>query len=326
MNTDYRYHLDATRGTSHKYTCPNPKCLGKKSFRRYVDEQGNELGDECGICDHINSCGYHLPPREFFKLHPELQKDWRLNHPLPDNWSAIGRRSTRNDSSQVVQQQNIEEKAFTLDRSLVDRSRSNESLFVSWVVHNVAPHYKFSTELVFRVLDDYQLGEDRQHRVVFWLIDQQGRVRSGKMMEYGIDGHRMKSFDWVHSALMRCNQLDGNAWELRQCLFGEHLLDTYPSKEIGLVESEKSAIICSLFYPDMLWLATGSCQNLNVERVSPLIGRKVKVYPDSGEFHKWFNEMVKTSGIHFDITSRFERYPSNTDIADILLADLYAVH
>lgn len=46
-------------------------------------------------------------------------------------------------------------------------------------------------------------------------------------------------------------------WELPQCLFGEHLLKKYPNKTVALVESEKTAIICSALMPDYIWLATG---------------------------------------------------------------------
>lgn len=65
-----RFHLPKK---GRKHTCP--QCGGRKSFRRYIDEEtGKELDEKCGICDHVNRCGYHYPPRELFRDHPELKR------------------------------------------------------------------------------------------------------------------------------------------------------------------------------------------------------------------------------------------------------------
>jgi hypothetical protein len=46
------------------------------------------------------------------------------------------------------------------------------------------------------------------------------------------------------------------AFQLSQCLFGEHLLkDT--ETPVAIVESEKTAIIASCYYPEFIWLACG---------------------------------------------------------------------
>ena len=49
----------------------------------------------------------------------------------------------------------------------------------------------------------------------------------------------------VPAALMRRKGLLPEEWELSQCLFGEHLLSLYPDRTVALVESEKTAVICS---------------------------------------------------------------------------------
>lgn len=46
-------------------------------------------------------------------------------------------------------------------------------------------------------------------------------------------------------------------WQLSQCLFGEHLLALYQGKPVGLVESEKTAVIAAGLMPKYMWLATG---------------------------------------------------------------------
>lgn len=82
-------------------------------------------------------------------------------------------------------------------------------------------------------------------------IGVQGRCRTGKIMMYNPEtGHRIKDPEipgrvtWVHSVMKKAGLLPAE-WELSQCLFGEHLLALYPGKPVGLVESEKTAVIAA---------------------------------------------------------------------------------
>ena len=73
-------------GRSTRYTCPH--CGRPHCFTRYLDDNGEEIDPSCGICDHKSSCGYHLPPREFYRLHPEKKPgpDWRWQKV---DWAAL---------------------------------------------------------------------------------------------------------------------------------------------------------------------------------------------------------------------------------------------
>lgn len=64
------------------------------------------------------------------------------------------------------------------------------------------------------------------------------------------------------------------------CNFGDHLLPERPTAEVCLVESEKTALVAALTYPDKIWIAVGSKYNLTAERCKPYIGRKVVIFPD----------------------------------------------
>src|SRR5699024_8538126 len=111
----------------------------------------------------------------------------------------------------------------------------------------------------------YQIGSSKHWNgaTVFWQIDKNLDIRSGKVMLYDKDGHRAKRNDgngyitWVHSLLY-------DDYNLKQCLFGEHLLID-SEKPVALVESEKTAIIASVHYPDYTWLAVGSKHNIKPE-------------------------------------------------------------
>ena len=61
-----KYILRKYNGIESKLTCPS--CGRHHCFTPYIDVDTQEIIDETvGMCDHKNSCGYHLPPREFFQ-------------------------------------------------------------------------------------------------------------------------------------------------------------------------------------------------------------------------------------------------------------------
>ena len=81
--------------------------------------------------------------------------------------------------------------------------------------------------------------------------------------------------------------MEYDTYELKQCLFGEHLLATDQNKTVAIVESEKTAVICSIYFPEYIWLATGGLLNLSEEKLFVLKNRKVKLFPDLKAFDVW---------------------------------------
>ena len=71
------------------------------------------------------------------------------------------------------------------------------------------------------------------------------------------------------------------------CLFGEHLLNADPQKPVAIVEAPATAITSSFYFPEFIWLATGSLSYLTRERCRALRGRSVVLFPDLGGFDKW---------------------------------------
>ena len=278
-------------GGNTKHTCPS--CGRRKCFTRYIDQTTGEYVDEaCGKCDHDNSCGYHYPPRQFYHDHPTADRPKAKPYkptPLPPK------------------------PLCTMPMDYVVRSHSRQSEFMQWFAV-VSP-----TDALKRVYDDYLIGATKDHGVIFWQIDEEQRVRSGKIMHYAADGHRTGNPSWTHASLIY-NRILPDDWTLSQCFFGEHLLKD-SKKTVCVVESEKTALVCSAFYPQFTWIATGGCAQLTVEKCRVLRGRKVIVYPDSGKYEEWTAKMKKTEGIDYSIVSALERYPGNTDIADIIISD-----
>ena len=150
-----------------------------------------------------------------------------------------------------------------------------------------------------QVMADYHVGHSPKNGMtIFWQIDTDNRVRTGKMMRYKADGHRDKqtryNFDFIHSALFRdprLPQYDDRKQEVEQCLFGLHLLNRYrkgrQQQEVRIVESEKTALLMAIAYgnnPTQVWMACGGAENLTRQRLQPIIneGREIIIYPDIG--------------------------------------------
>ena len=54
---EYRFHLQKYKPGS-KISCP--ACGKARCFTRYIDDEEEiSFPKSVGICDHINSCGYH---------------------------------------------------------------------------------------------------------------------------------------------------------------------------------------------------------------------------------------------------------------------------
>ena len=104
----------------------------------------------------------------------------------------------------------------------------------------------------------------------------------------------------------------------------EHLLKRYPFRPVALVESEKTSVICSAFWPEYIWLATGGKSQLN-DRLQVLRGRKVVAFPDVDGYLEWKEKLSRVRGrdiVVSDVLEKeatFEDRANHVDIADLLI-------
>ena len=193
------------------------------------------------------------------------------------------------------------------------------------------------------VLRAYRVGHSQKNGMtIFWQIDNEGKVRTGKMMLYKPDGHRDKregayTFDWIHSALFRDKrhpEYDEDKQEMKQTLFGMHLLDHYKRKDIDqtvcIVESEKTALLMAIAYGNhtgQVWMACGGIGNINRDRLKPIIlqHRNIILYPDRDGVKAW---QERAEGLRYDrvtvdvkpVTEWWQPQDGdNADIADVVL-------
>lgn len=304
MSTNFRYHLETRKLTGRrqqKFDCP--QCGKKKCFVRYVDTQNDcqYVADDVGKCDHQHSCGYHYTPKEYFQDHA-----W--NSPTP------ARQERPYTAPPLPPFQPI-------PMEYVIRSHCPRSTFWQWFATVVAQKLKLTPEQLQQVFNDYHVGATDKGDVIFWQIDEQGRVHGGHIMRYRNDGHRSGYQNWTHVPMIEKGWLPLD-WQLYQCLFGQHLLSLRPDAHVCVVESEKTALVMAACQPELLWLATAGSGGLSPERVSCLRGRRVTLFPDSGCHDKWKQKMSHTTGIDYNVSDRLESFPPNTDLCDLLLGEI----
>lgn len=148
----------------------------------------------------------------------------------------------------------------------------------------------FGIDKTMEVVNLYNIGTSRhwEGANIFWQFDTTNRIRSGKIMVYNPkNGKRVKDpkplITWVHKAARLPE------FNVSVCLYGEHLLNTSPLP-VCIVESEKTAIVASLIYPESLWIASGSLSNLSYSRCKCLSGRAITLIPDCGAEQRWFEK------------------------------------
>lgn len=251
MKTASRYKWDLRKG-SHKEICP--RC-GQRRFVPYVlAADGTTLaGAEYGRCDREQNCGYYRYPGKDIMPDVKPQKPAAPVHiPAPYVFSP-------------------------------EVAQPKHSTLLDYAV-------ELCGSVAHQIWDAYKIGCNREGRTIFWYIDKNGVIRSGKEILYRADGHRDKTtflpVMWAHKDGEFMGKHTGEV--LLQPFFGEHLLKARPDAKVAIVESEKTAALMSAFYPKDIWIACGGAQGLkSADKCKVLKGRKVVLIPDHGQFWNW---------------------------------------
>ena len=301
---DYRYTLEPYNGMKTRYRCPN--CNKTGAFTKYIDNQTAEhLNDAVGKCNRLAKCGYHYTPKQYFDDN-NISFDTSINHKVTTRVKPKPKPKTSFINVEIMR-------------------KSTTSKCPNYFIDYLASIWDLET--AFYLADKYNIGTSKhwQGATVFWQVDKNNNVRSGKIMLYNAsNGKRVKEpynhINWVHKAL----KLD--SFNLEQCYFGEHLLNEDKSKPVAIVESEKTAIISSVYLPEFIWLACGSANNLNEAKTKVLKGRNVILFPDLKCFDLW-NDKIKqftslatfrTSTLLKDKATETEK-KQGLDLADYLI-------
>lgn len=289
----YRYSLNSKQ----KFECP--ACGHSNRFVKYMDNTtGLYISGDYGKCDREESCGYHERPDSCF---------------IDDSTSVIKfEEKDLNESDSMDRERYIE--TFHLVRNKINRRYASVNLSRNVFINGLLA--RFDGNKVREAYAMYKIGMFFNGATVFPYF-YNNELKSAKIIHFKPDLHRNKDVRpmWLHSTktfkyfdyvegkvdevLNNCYPAENEEYEefikyreaytedsvcekYKFCLplFGWDLLGVYPDKTICLVESEKTAVICSICFPDFIWLATGGKNFLQQYKFNYYNGRTWLFFPD----------------------------------------------
>jgi len=174
----------------------------------------------------------------------------------------------------------------------------------------------------------HSLGISREHlskwniggdgvKTVFIFQNNNMQYINRKIGMYDINGKRNKDFGFYSM-----KHTDKGFYAL--CLFGEHLMT---DKKVYIVESEKTAVIASWFYPHYDWVACGSSSGLSDgtddtnDKITVLKGKQV-IWMCDGDKAGRDNSSIRNlqkHRINYNIKDLFSSRDDGYDIADKII-------
>ena len=187
----------------------------------------------------------------------------------------------------------------------------------------------FTTDEIQNVIMKYLIGTSKHWSgaTVFWQIDNNEKVRHGKVMLFNPEtGKRKKKQDGKSYISSVRSVLNLQNFNINQCLFGLHLINESNQTTIAVVESEKTAVLMSVFKPQYIWVATGMKGGFKYENLKPIKDYKIIAFPDKSEYNDWHDKAVQLNAVGFNIivSDWLEEtdYNDGTDLADVYIDEL----
>lgn len=327
---EFRFTLKPYKTPADRIECPH--CHQKRCFVPYIDTEGKIIfPHDVGRCNHENSCGYHYTPKQYFHDHPDSKEGLKDTERWNSRSTTSGscRSTSKPQSAQKTTSPKPETEAYYFPLDLMLRTENHYE-------HNhlfLFLKSRFGYENTLSLMHTYHVGTSKHWdgATVFWQVDRDGRVRDGKIMYYdAATGHRAQDIEhhvtWLHTL----QRIDKN--RIRQCFFGEHLLGNTGNKNkpVAIVESEKSALIASVYIPQYVWIASGGKDGMfNQANLDIFKGRTVILFPDLGQDENWLHKaaFLKSQGINIVYYRYLEEHASpkeraaGWDIADFLILE-----
>ena len=154
--------------------------------------------------------------------------------------------------------------------SLIEQCRADDS---ELCLEMMAMPFLLSEAQMNHAAERYHLGRSKSGKTIYWMIDHHGIVRDGHIGN-GWVSHMLKS---------RCPEVAPYI-VTKHCLFGLHQLSIVNCQlSIGIVESERSAVILSELFPQSLWMAYAYPANFSEHLLAPLVDHSVVLFPNADE-------------------------------------------
>lgn len=199
--------------------------------------------------------------------------------------------------------------------SWVAQTRSDDSD----LCHEMLSTFGFTEAQVHRAAERYHLGKSRSGKTIYWMIDELGFLWDGRIGNSWVTTMLKSRYPaaaphlQVKHCLFGLHQLS-ECGSLYNTQAGPLMVPAYHSvratggavasspkgrpwrgdaslvpflraeemntlKPVGLVESERTAVLLSELCPELLWLAYSYASNCTIDQFAPLQGRKIILYP-----------------------------------------------
>lgn len=276
--------------------CPNPSCK-RKRFYRYTDKAtGEDLHPDCGKCNRINSCGYHVKPSEMgFNSRPKsIQTAFDIMNPTHTPTLLLP--------------------AHCMDSAIAGVKETHlYRYFVS----------VFGEPITSEVFALYRVGASKirdGRGTSFPQFISRSELRQVKLIAYKPNGRRHRDGKWYEQVYLAGNQitkrlgLKQDTATLEPFFFGGDLLMSSLELPVYIVESEKTALFMECAYragiwgdKPVIWLATGGadgCKWTESLTFAYLRDREVVLFPDADKANEWYAKAqeVRAFGIAKSVT------------------------
>ena len=152
----------------------------------------------------------------------------------------------------------------------------------------------FDQERLEALMKRYPIGATEQGEPIFWHINAEQKITNGRILTMDSETGKVYDASWYYQ--------DGRP----TCMFGEHLLNSFPTQTVAWVTDEMTAAIMSSFPTPYVWLATGK-EKATPTDLLPLVGKSVVVFPDKGDYSKWQETLQAVPNLQFYISDVMEK-------------------
>lgn len=273
-----------------KQICPN---CGKKEFNGLVYKGTKRYVDitKYGRCDRQDKCQYECYPEKSdrtkienspIRVFKRPPKRYKMSEDKLDDLKKNGRTDN-----------------FSKAMRLIFKNADNVFDDYGVISGSTKPPFINYTGFVYRDINNALL--------------------SVKMFIYNDDLHRDKNIgsSWLH----KWGENRSDFEEFAQSYYGEHLIKTTKYKYIGIVESEKTALIARMLDENILWLACGGVGNMKAALFKGIKDKSVVFYPDHDGWDSWENKFKEIGNGNWRISKLPLTFDGKQDIADKLLED-----
>ena len=188
-----------------------------------------------------------------------------------------------------------------LKQILATKAPAYQRSYIEIPREDIVPHYSSLTDYLDKVvryetkklgiIDQlvmrYRLGAVRKlmgghYGTILPRINRKGMIVGGNVIYYSADDGTMLYKDALIDHLYPWYAFD--YYVDPNVFYGEHM---YRGRQTAIVQEEKTAMLGTLAYPNIDWLAVGVGNNLTDEMMKKFIGRQVILFPDDFSYEFW---------------------------------------